>query len=398
MTAADPPGGIRAAIAALDQQAEHVASQWVDLLLKKPGVHPRSALPTDALRGGGPALVRRIAEHLDHNECEQTADWIETLRSIATGWRAGGYAVQEVLAAIDVLGDAVFDNVYRALDAADSNPAEERVISRGLYHGLSELGTSIAGLLEELAADEARQRIEDFEDFASALSHELKNPLGAARGAADLLIDDDSGRIEEVIPHLSAIVRRNIDRALTLLDDLRTFTRVGGPGSGAADRKLLRGLIRAAFEEVEQRAHEAGADLRIKEPIPTVHVDAPRVQLALMNLVWNAVKYSDPGKAERFVDVRAEFGQSGSLRIEVADNGIGIPPAVQHRVFKRFFRAAPDRSEGTGLGLAITREAIQQLGGDVAFVSEPDQGTTFIILLPPTATGIDPEAPKHITV
>jgi signal transduction histidine kinase len=123
----------------------------------------------------------------------------------------------------------------------------------------------------------------------------------------------------------------------------------------------------------------------VVQPLPTIDVDTTRVGIALVNLVSNAIKYSDPEKPERWVRVsveRAEPKEAHLWKVTVSDNGLGIPNAFQPQVFERHFRAHPDAAEGTGLGLAITRQVIEQGGGRLWFESEEGKGSAFHFTIP----------------
>lgn len=102
-----------------------------------------------------------------------------------------------------------------------------------------------------------------------------------------------------------------------------------------------------------------------------------------MNLVWNAINYSDPSKLERWVRLGAEREGEGAWRLYVADNGRGIPDAAQERIFERCFRAHPEVQGGTGLGLSIVADAVQQMGERISLESRDGEGTTFYLTLSP---------------
>jgi len=116
-------------------------------------------------------------------------------------------------------------------------------------------------------------------------------------------------------------------------------------------------------------------------------VDATRVELALINLVGNAVKYSDPNEEDRWVRLGVQREDGGYWRISVADNGLGIPEEMQGLIFEQFVRAHPEVADGTGLGLAIVQAAVAQIGGRVWLESTPGDGTTFhfTVVDPPAA-------------
>jgi signal transduction histidine kinase len=104
-------------------------------------------------------------------------------------------------------------------------------------------------------------------------------------------------------------------------------------------------------------------------------VDATRVELVLINLLGNAIKYSDDSKADRWVRITVQRHEPAHWRIGVADNGVGIPESMQPLVFEQFVRAHPEVADGTGLGLAIARAAIDQLHGEIWLESEPGAGS-----------------------
>ena len=120
--------------------------------------------------------------------------------------------------------------------------------------------------------------------------------------------------------------------------------------------------------------------------MPRLYVDTGRLELVLVNLVANAIKYSDPAKPARVVEILAAPGDHVQ-EIRVVDNGIGIPAAALAKVFTRFHRAHPELDttlgvNGTGLGLAIVEECVKALGGDIRVESEEGHGTAFVLTLP----------------
>jgi signal transduction histidine kinase len=134
---------------------------------------------------------------------------------------------------------------------------------------------------------------------------------------------------------------------------------------------------------VRASARDRAVDIAIRPDLPriTVLVDASQVEVALVNLIENAVKYSDPGSP---VEVGAvEVGDSVDFIVQ--DRGIGIPPADRDRIFERFYRVDRARSRvtgGTGLGLSIVRNVARNHGGEVRVESREGEGSTFVIQLP----------------
>ena len=118
-------------------------------------------------------------------------------------------------------------------------------------------------------------------------------------------------------------------------------------------------------------------------------MDVGRLELVLVNLLSNAIKYSDPDKAERYVDIAGSIVDDGWCRIEVRDNGIGIPGDALATIFQRFTRAHTDRDDfshvaGVGLGLSIADDCARAMGGRIGVQSVERDGTTFVVTLPRT--------------
>ena len=149
-----------------------------------------------------------------------------------------------------------------------------------------------------------------------------------------------------------------------MADDVQSLAIAQGSEETAQGRRLsLRALIAETVDELQTMAAERGVRIEIQEPIPDVQVDATRVELALINLVGNAVKYSDPDEEDRWVRLGVQREDEGYWRISVADNGLGIPEEMHGLIFEQFVRAHPEVADGTGLGLAIVQAAVDQIGG-----------------------------------
>jgi signal transduction histidine kinase len=134
-------------------------------------------------------------------------------------------------------------------------------------------------------------------------------------------------------------------------------------------------------------AEARGVEVRVAETPASVVVDVGRLELAFVNLVSNAIKYSDPAKTERYVHIAADDSEDGWLHIHVTDNGIGIPRASLSKIFERFTRAHTDNPAtthvgGIGLGLSIVEDCVRAMGGFIDVESEEARGTTFTLRLP----------------
>jgi two-component system, OmpR family, sensor histidine kinase SenX3 len=186
----------------------------------------------------------------------------------------------------------------------------------------------------------------------------------------------------EVMRRLASRITAEAERAGRLLDGLLDLSRIeaGGAAGGTVD---VAALVAAAVERVEPLADQLGVDL-VAPPAPaglTVAGDEGQLVSAVVNLLENAVKYSDERSP---VEVRATTA-GGWVDLVVQDHGIGIPTKDLERVFERFYRVDRARSRetgGTGLGLSIVRHVASNHGGDVLVESQEGLGSTFTLRLP----------------
>lgn len=220
-------------------------------------------------------------------------------------------------------------------------------------------------------------------EFVANVSHELKTPLTAIRGAVETLLegallDADRGR-----PFVAAI-QEEADRLNRLVEDLLTLAHVEAKAE-ALKREPVE--VRSFLEEQVARyqalagRHQVRLRLEVREPIPHVSADRPDLTQAIGNLLDNAIKYNRP---QGTVTLRAREA-SGQLVLEVEDTGIGIPPEDLPRIFERFYRVDKARSRergGTGLGLSIVKHVAEAHGGSVEAQSHPSHGSRFILRLP----------------
>lgn len=214
------------------------------------------------------------------------------------------------------------------------------------------------------------------------VTHDVKNPLGAAKGYAELLAMGVKGPLQpEQLPLLHGI-ERSVDAALTIIADLLDVARADSGGLAVHIRETDVGaLSRDVAEQHRAAAEFAGLTLvheRAADPIVAA-TDPTRVQQVLGNLLSNAVKYTPPpGRI-----VVTAGGSDGSVWVQVADTGPGIPPEMREAIFDEFTRvdeAAPVK--GHGLGLAIARRIARLLGGDLDVDDAPGGGALFTLRLP----------------
>ncbi|MDZ4662209.1 MAG: ATP-binding protein [Pseudomonadota bacterium] len=224
-------------------------------------------------------------------------------------------------------------------------------------------------------------------DFVANVSHELRTPLTSIQGFAETLIQHPDLPFDKRKRFLD-IIHNHAFRLGMLIDDLLTLSRVERQtetNEVALNLTHLRPVIIAATQMCEGAAKAQG--IRIKHECSDsliANINAPLLEQALVNLIDNAIKYSEPNK-EVFV---AGTRENGFIKISVTDQGIGIPPEQLDRIFERFYRIDKARSKkvgGTGLGLAIVKHIAMAHGAQIQVQSKVNQSSSFSILLPVVA-------------
>ncbi len=216
--------------------------------------------------------------------------------------------------------------------------------------------------------------------FVVNASHELRTPLTAIRGSIEMLDGADTGETARWVE----AIRRNADRMEAIVRDLLLLSQLEAPEAEIAREKVdLRRVAADAAGMFRHRAETKGVALVLALPddLPPVTADPFLVEQALVNLLDNALKYTERGE----VRVDGTVGEDGRVRLEVSDTGSGIPPEHLPRIFERFYvvdRSRSRRLGGTGLGLSIVKHIVQRLGGSVAVESRVGQGTRFILRFP----------------
>ena len=247
--------------------------------------------------------------------------------------------------------------------------------------------------LQEERLDRARQEADAANQtksqFLANMSHEIRTPLAAVMAFADLLrMHVESAKEKEFVDGID----RNARALLDIVNDILDLSKVEANRLEMHFEEVnIPDLLFDIRSAVGIRAAETGLDLSFEctTPIPiTIRSDRSRLRQILLNLVGNALKFTERG------EVRVEVGYlltARRLEISVLDTGIGIESELQQRLFEPFEQADPSferRFGGTGLGLSITKKLVEHLGGRIRFESEVGQGSTFVVELP---TGLGDE-------
>ncbi len=219
-------------------------------------------------------------------------------------------------------------------------------------------------------------------DFVSNVSHELRTPLSLIRLYAETL---ELGRISgtEKTHEYYAIIRKESERLTALINNILDFSRIEAGRKEYDFRETdLRELVHNTLESYRYQIEQNGFTFeeRIDE-VPPLRVDREAMARSLVNLVNNSLKYSQDRK---YISVNL-YRHDGSVKLEVVDHGIGIPPQEQQKIFEKFYRVGDPlvhNTKGSGLGLSLVRHIAQAHGGDVSVDSTPGRGSRFTITLP----------------
>jgi len=221
-------------------------------------------------------------------------------------------------------------------------------------------------------------------EFVSQVSHELRTPLTAIKGFTELVLDGDAGDINEEQNEYLGIVKSNVDRLMALINDLLDIARIE---SGRVQLKVeqvdLADLIKLVGQSMRPlvQGKDQTLSTEIEPNLPTVMADRDRVVQVITNLVSNAHKYTQAGGS---ILVRAHTVDN-MVKIDVKDNGMGIPADDVPKLFSRFFRVDSSLTReigGTGLGLSIVKSIVELHGGAIMVESVQGEGSTFGFTLP----------------
>jgi signal transduction histidine kinase/CheY-like chemotaxis protein len=275
----------------------------------------------------------------------------------------------------------------QAHDQLEQRVSERTAELENAKKEVEEFSDSVVRAKEEL------ERASKFKDqFLSTMSHELRTPLNAVLGFSDLLADERYGPLNDRQQRYVGHIHTGGKHLLTLISDILDLSKIEA-GRMELSREYMK--VAPAFAEVISALYplaekKSQALLQQVEPGLQVHADAMRFKQVLTNLVGNAIKFTPEGGRIELIGRRVD----NRVRIEVRDNGPGIPREQQQRIFEAFFRLTETGSatEGTGLGLAITARLVELHGSKLEIESQPGEGACFNFSLPLIAIAADEPA------
>jgi signal transduction histidine kinase len=232
-------------------------------------------------------------------------------------------------------------------------------------------------------------------DFVSNVSHELRTPLSLIRLYAETL---EMGRLTgpEKYQEYYRIIRKESERLTGLINNILDFSRIEAGRKEYDFRETdMCELVHNTLDSYRYQLEQSGFQFEEKiDEVPPLRVDREAMARSLLNLVNNALKYSQDRK---FIGVNL-YRDNGSVKLEVVDQGIGIPHQEHQKIFEKFYRVGDPlvhNTKGSGLGLSLVRHIVEAHGGEVAVDSTPGQGSKFTIVLPVKAAQTRQEAQSN---
>ncbi len=323
------------------------------------------------------------------------------LVSAASGWRLYVAAVRPLLSLRRTTAQLAQGDLGARSSVRSNDEFGE--LARGLDQMAEALQTTLASRAElereirarralarnrEAALAELQRSNAELDAFAYVASHDLQEPLRVVSSFLQLIERRYGDQLDAKGRRWIAFAVDGAQRMYGLIDDLLSYSRVTTRARPFVDVDLevLMGQVR---NDLAETIAAAGAELQLG-PLPTIHADVSQLRQLLQNLVANAVKFAQPGRAPR-ICVRAEpinlerpGAHTPAWRICVEDNGIGIEPAYHERIFQVFQRLhTREEYPGTGIGLAICKKIAERHGGTIHLRSTPGEGSCFCVDLPP---------------
>lgn len=372
---------------------EVLVERWLERIAARVDLNPNRIFPSEELLDHVPLLIDGMASYLEDPAEEVSADAPVVAKAMELGAmrHEQGFEVYEVLKEYELLGGILFHFLTSIVDEIEQPCSRSELLAcaHRLFRSITIIQAATTVRYMRLEHAEVAERESRLRGFNRALSHEVRNQIGALSGAIAMLGEDFVLKSDTMRQRFHSMAVENVQGMERTTTNLIELSRLDV--EARHQRNVL--LREAVFESVRQLRHAAearGVRVHVSEDLPRIEVPASAVELALTNYVSNAIKYHDPVKVDRWVEVRGwEQHHTATGRREVvvavADNGLGVPAGAREHLFGRFFRAHADTAtgvEGTGLGLSLVREMMDSVGGRVWADFEREGETIFAFALP----------------
>src|SRR5437868_2166045 len=368
-----------------------LTTQWLDRIASRVSLDPNHVFPTDELLDHVPLLIEGVADYVRNPAAEIGVDMPVVAKAMELGElrHKQGFDAYEILKEYEFLGGILFEFFTTTVQSITEPCEKSELMACGsrLYRAVTIIQQSTMTHFLVLADKQVAEREERLRAFNRVISHEIKNRVGAILGASGVLTE-----LSEMSPakrdELVEIVLRNAREMRNTVENVLALSRTDRDDVRRHRNVRLSEAVTEAVRQVRDAAQSARIDVRVVPGMPDIEVSAAVIELCVKNYLSNAIKYADPAKPKRFVEISGseETTQSGEREVvvRVRDNGIGVPVDKRENLFERFFRAheGMNANEGTGLGLSIVRETAESQGGR-AWAEYPEGGgSIFAIALP----------------
>jgi signal transduction histidine kinase len=372
------------------QEGRELSARWLAELMTILPVEAQAIFPTDALLDHVPELLDQIGQYIAtpaSAEIHANTMVLGKAREFGQLRHQQQASVHQLLREYEILGRVLEAFVADETERLGLTPTPRTClevsqrINRALYALMqTTVDTFVSEYTATVEAHTAKLR-----SFNQMLSHELRNPLNTLQFAAELLARRTEA--DESQRHVVDLITRNVKHAATVTRGLARLTQAEHALDSPGEQRIeVDSIAKEVMRQLSEMAESRGVTLRVADGVPAMTIDPGKLELVLINLVSNAIKYSDPDKAERFVEIRADV-VPGEVLLSVRDNGLGIPPEHRHAIFERSYRAHAERddelgNEGFGMGLTIVQECLRELNGSIEVDSTPGEGSRFSVRLP----------------
>jgi len=371
-----------------------LAARWLNRLNELLLVEPDAVFPSDQLLDHIPTLIAEIAAYVKapaDEEIATNAAVIDKARELGSLRHEQRASVHQLLREYEILGELlegfVIDETERL--ALHPTPAECLEVLRRMTRATRTLMRTTVDTFVSQYTTTIQERNERIKNFNRMASHELRTPIGTLLFASAMLNTDVIQLDSDRVARIASTISSSAERLSRLVTNLERLSRLTDPLDMPSQQEVdLQALAAEVVRQVDEMATARDVVIRINvAEVPPLLIDSARLELVLLNLVSNAIKYCDPRKPDRFIEVAASLTSAEMCAIIVRDNGLGIAEQDQTAIFDRFFRAHSHLDHalgvtGTGLGLAIVAECVRELDGSIRCESSLGSGTTFLISVP----------------